>query len=481
MKKYLFLTVFVLISCKIFTQSTIEWSGNYGGSLGDFSGEVIQTNDEGYILVGYTYSEDGDVESKKGEADFWIIRLNKLGEILWNKTYGGSKLDYAFEIKEIADNEYIVLGISESNDGDLAENHGDFDTWLLKIDGNGEIIWKKNFPKKYDSLELTSDNGFIIAGGGYEGIRVVKLDDSGNILWENSHTNGDEERVSTILHTRNGGYIIGGSKKSTEIEEDQDAYILKLNEIGEIEWEKTIGTKAFDVISTVIQSVDGNFIFSGYIIKRFSDTDGVVWILKLTEKGDFVWERTFGDNKIELTYSSANTKDGNFIFAGTLKKNRDGINIKNKYWVIKVDANGNLIWETLYGGTEEDIATSIYPTTDNGYILLGTSESIDGDVKENNGHSDIWVVKLSPDFKRIENSEERLIMLRVYPNPSRGNIIVETEKPGVKIDVFSMAGVKIKTAESVGMQIDVKNLEEGIYFLKVENQDETTYSKIIIR
>ena len=184
----------------LFAQPTIQWQRAMGGSEFEESFSTQQTNDGGYITAGYTRSNNGDVSGFHGGIDFWIIKLNAAGVVEWKNTYGGTDVDWAYAIQQTADGGYIVAGFTESNNGDVSGNHGDKDAWLLKLSGTGAIEWQKTLGGSgWDeawAVQQTSDGGYIMAGrsasqngdasGNHGGLDywVVKLSATAVIEWQ---------------------------------------------------------------------------------------------------------------------------------------------------------------------------------------------------------------------------------------------------------------------------------------------------------
>ena len=134
----------------------------------DWVYSVTVTPDGGYIVAGYTLSNGGDVRGKHGGADFWIVKLDKDGNVEWQKCLGGSNDDAAYSVAVTPDGGYIVAGVTWSNDGDVSGNHGYGDFWVVKLDGEGNIVWQRALGGNEDdsalSVSVTPDGGYIVAG-----------------------------------------------------------------------------------------------------------------------------------------------------------------------------------------------------------------------------------------------------------------------------------------------------------------------------
>ena len=174
----------------------ISWQKCLGGSAHDNATSIQQTSDGGYIVAGNTFSNDGDVTGYHGGDDYWVVKLDSNGNMKWQKCLGGSYGDCAKYIQQTSDGGYIVAGYTFSNDGDVTGLHGDSDYWVVKLDSNGNIKWQKclggSGNEGASSIQQARDGGYIIAGasnysdgdvtgnhGGYDSW-IVKLDANGN-------------------------------------------------------------------------------------------------------------------------------------------------------------------------------------------------------------------------------------------------------------------------------------------------------------
>ncbi len=149
-------------------QPSIQWQKSFGGSEYDETKTIQQTNDGGYIMAGNTASTKGDVFNNHGGWDFWIVKLDSTGFIQWKKTYGGINHEYPYGIQQTNDGGYIVAGFAESNNGNVSGNHGDKDAWVLKLSSTGTIQWKKCYGgtlwEEAHAIRQTTDGGYIFAG-----------------------------------------------------------------------------------------------------------------------------------------------------------------------------------------------------------------------------------------------------------------------------------------------------------------------------
>lgn len=477
----------------------IEWQKSLGGSVHDQAYSIQQTTDGGYIVAGFSYSNDGDVSGNHGDADYWVAKLNSIGNIEWQKSFGGSDYDETYSIQQTTDGGYIVAGYSKSNDGDVTGHHGSFysDYWIVKLDNTGNIQWQKSLGGSISdwvySIQQTTDGGYIVAGssnsnngdvtgnhGGYD-YWVVKLYSTGNIEWQKSLGGSDDEWAESIQQTTDGGYIVAGYTNSNDGDVTgnhggygYDYWIVKLDNSGNIEWEKSLGGSGNDYANSIQQTTDG-----GYIVAGFSDSnDGDVtgnhghwdyWIVKLDSTGSIQWQKSLGGSAYDYAYSIQQTADGGYIVAGDSDSNNGDVSGNHgqlDYWIVKLNSCGNILWQKSLGGSSGDYARSIQQTTDGGYIVAGFSESNDGDVTGNHGITDYWIVKLGPD-NLSTNEINRKDNFSIYPNPVKDILTIEGIAPNTRLIITDLTGKTIlsTTVKSRIESIDVSGLPVGVYFI----------------
>src|ERR1041385_7406487 len=220
---YIIFNLFIYVT-GVFSQApAIQWQKTFGGTQFDQVQSVIQTFDGGFAAAGITTSNNGNVTGNHGFGDFWIIKMNASGVLLWQKSYGGSADDGAFSIAQTSDSGFVVAGSSTSANGNVTLNHGLNDYWIIKLNSTGVLQWQQSFGGSsvdipYD-VHQTSDLGYIIAGytvsndgnvtgnHGFEDFWIVKLSSSGTLQWQKTFGGSMDERAYSIQQTTDGGYI----------------------------------------------------------------------------------------------------------------------------------------------------------------------------------------------------------------------------------------------------------------------------------
>ena len=207
-----------------------QWSKFYGGSFTDTPYDCIQTEDNGYIIVGSSDSNDVDISGNKGTYDFWVIKISSIGTLIWEKSFGGTEIDEARAITKSGDGNYIIAGDTRSNDLNVSANHGAADLWVIKISPLGELIWEKTFGgTSFDvarSIEKTQDNGFLISGSsrsadgdvttnqGQNDAWVLKIDSNANLQWQKTIGGSDIDFAYDATQLSNGNVIAVGETNS---------------------------------------------------------------------------------------------------------------------------------------------------------------------------------------------------------------------------------------------------------------------------
>jgi uncharacterized delta-60 repeat protein len=412
---------------KLNIAGSIVWQKCLGSSYGDKVNSIQQTSDGGYIAAGNTNSNDGDVaEHHEGGTDAWVAKLNVSGDIVWQKCLGGSRNDSAFSIQQTSDGGYIVAGETNSTDGDVTKNYGEYDAWVIKLNASGDIVWQKCLGGSDEdsaySIQQTSDGGYIVAGstnsnnggvagnhGGWADAWVVKLNASGDIVWQKCLGGSYGDKANSIRQTSGGGYIVAGNTRSNDGDAagnhgKYDAWVVRLNASGDIVWQKCLGGSGWDSANSIQQTSDRGYIVAGYTFSTDGDAAGNhgesdAWVVKLNALGGIVWQKCLGGSEGDEANSVQQTSDGGYIVAGQTKStDGDAAGNHGKYdaWVVRLNASGGIVWQKCLGGSDEDAASSIQQTSEGEYIAAGQTKSTDGDAAGNHGAEDAWIVKLNP-------------------------------------------------------------------------------------
>ena len=438
MKKYtLILILFFLCNCSkkdVFEIPEIDTNVYFietiGGSKNDAFNAITKTIDGGYIAAGYTQSNDGDIISKANISfDFLVSKFSSENILEWQKHFGGSKDDKALDIIQTLEGDFIILGSSESSNLDVSENAGSKDFWLVKLSNNGILLWEKSFGflgEDYGTTLLeTKDGGFLItgvldvsasngqgnakstitnhAGGDYW---VLKTNNLGALEWSRYFGGSFTEIPLGIVETDNHNYIIVGSSDSNDFNISNnngsyDFWMTKIATDGSLLLEKTFGGSEIDEASAIIAANDGNFIIVGNTRsadKDVSKNNGAadIWILKVSAEGNLIWEKTIGGSSFEVAKAIYKTQDNGFLIAGSSRSLDNGFQNKgqNDALILKINENGNLLWQKTFGGSEIDFLYDVVELNNKSIIAVGESSSSDQDIHENKGFTDALVIQI---------------------------------------------------------------------------------------
>lgn len=344
----------------------IQWEKTLGGSGTDLAYCIRQTADGGYILVGETNSTNGDITGNNGTTDFWVAKLDASGALQWQKALGGSGDDRGYAVSPTSDGGYIVAGATNSQDGNVTGLKGLYDFWVVKLTSTGTITWQKcyggNNIDEAKSVQQTADGGYIVAG------------------WARSN--------NLDITVNNGG---------------SDFWVIKLDAAGALTWQKTMGGSSDDNANSVQQTADGGYIVAGETISTGGDVSGNnggtdYWVVKLTSTGTITWQKCYGGSAIDKAKSIVQTTDGGYMVAGKVASTNGNVTqnfgLENP-WLVKISSTGTIEWQKCYGGMYYDDANGVQQTADGGYVFAGNVSSNNNDVSGNHGGDDMWVVKVN--------------------------------------------------------------------------------------
>jgi Ig-like domain CHU_C associated len=356
---------------------------------------------------------------------------------IWDKTFGGNNTQFAQSIAYTTDGGYVVVGYSSSNiSGDKSEDsEGGEDYWIVKMNSAGQKVWDRTIGGSADdfarSVAATYDGGCIVVGTsssdisgsksddsqGLEDYWVVKLDSDGNVEWDRTIGGDDEDKATSIIELSDGSFAIAGYSKSgisgnkTQANiGNEDYWIVKISISGTIQWNKTFGGDLFDYATSLTTNFDGTIAVAGYSYSGISGNKTEAsrgqydyWVIKIDASGNLLWNKTLGGDLFDFANSISKTNDGGYVVAGYTSSGLSGDKTQASkggydYWIVKLNSSGTIAWNRTIGGSLDDFAFSIVniPTSDGGYVLGGSSSSgISGDKSEaNKGGSDYWILKL---------------------------------------------------------------------------------------
>jgi hypothetical protein len=344
------------------------WNRTYGGTSGDEVYALVQTGDGGYALAGCTSSFGA------GGTDAWLVKTDEVGNMQWNKTYGGTNDDYVFDLVQTSDGGYALAGETLSS-GVFGEVF-----WLVKTDASGNEQWNQTYREtawaKAEALVQTSDGGYALAGCagwfdvGWNDFWLVKTDASGNAQWNQNYGRARDDKAYALVQTNDGGYAIAGQTGSFDIG-SYDFWLVKTDVAGNMQWNKTYGGTNDDYVFDLVQTSDGGYAIAGC---------GFANLVKTDADGTMQWNTNY---ESMTAYALVQTNDGGYSLAGLTWSSASS----NDAWLVKTDSAGTMMWNKTYGGTNSDVAQALVQTSDGGYAIAGYTNSFGA------GNGDFWLVK----------------------------------------------------------------------------------------
>jgi hypothetical protein len=435
---------------KLDAAGTIQWQKTLGSNNTDYAYSIEQTSDGGYVFTGTVGSTNGDVTPSAYGSQIWVVKLSSTGAIQWQKTFGGTYEEYGYCIRQTTDGGYIVAGSSSSTDGNVTGNHGDFDVWILKLSATGTLQWQKSyggslFDEAY-SIRQTSDGGYVVA----------------------AYTDSNNGNV-TGFH---GFY---------------DIWVLKLNALGNLVWQKTVGGTGQERPNDIIVTTDNNYMIAGYTNSTDGDSTGVhfgidAWVVKLNPAGVIQWQRTYGGNSEEVVTGIVQTADG-FALSGTTESNDSG-DITGSHpsydgWAFKINPSGAIQWQRYFGSESIDSFAGIQKSADGGLLLAGMtmSASIEG-VPTHGGvtSGDYLVVKLSATLGTDGFANRKALI--AYPNPVVHTLCFNNGNVNA-VDVYDNSGRLLRSGAVTENRIDLQGLASGQYIVKAYEGDAVSIIKVV--
>jgi hypothetical protein len=330
-------------------EQMITWELNFGDDLWDVATSVIQSIDSSYIV-----SHSGIAFGNSGESKSYLSKVSYYGDIIWTKE---ANISFPSVFPPLS-NQMSLTSIIETVDGgylmsvNLASinNAISTETHLIKTDFNGTLEWEQvitnSFALRLPSLALSANGGYIICGGYNTSgndldIHLVKTDDNGNQQWTQTFGGISNDEAYDIKSTLDGGYIICGETSSIGFGEE-DAFLIKTDNLGNKEWENTYGGSVEDGGQSVIQTNDGGFALCGFTTSLSTTVGkGDVYLVKTNNNGAEQWYKTYGGSEEDWGCSIIQTDDGGFLMGGGTYSYGDIDGVTDVY-LLKTDANGDI-------------------------------------------------------------------------------------------------------------------------------------------
>ena len=441
MKSFFVVFFLMILLTSVHSQGSFpEWKKDYvwGGNRDDYLMDIHQNKkDLSIFAAGHTYtSKNQDVSSNnKGYSDYWVVKTDSVGVLIYEKIYGGDSLDNLAAVVPTSDDGYLLAGSSASGkNGDKSnDSRGGFDYWVVKLNKDGNPEWNKTFGGVENDIltcAVGSEDGGYYLGGyssseisgdksqnsyGAQDFWIIKLDSIGGLLWDLTLGGDSTDVMKSIVideeYILAAGYSISKSK-GTKSENGYGGYDFWINKVdfqGGLISDKTLGGVQNDFLEEIrLKEHSKGYWISGTTYSRPGGTktsgyfnNGDTWVLKVDTSLFVQFDRTIGSHNYEKCMDMEISPEGSVIIAG--RSNGLGGNKTSDtkggqdYWIYKIDTMGDIYWDKSYGGLLEDSLEAIFLKCDRGILAGGYSKSsISGDRTHlNKGGNDFWLVELS--------------------------------------------------------------------------------------
>ena len=355
----------------------LVWDSTYGGSDDDWAFDVIECSDGGFLVGAITYSFGN------GWGDIWLIRLDKEGTPEWSHAYGDTNGEYGDAIIELDDGSFVVAGYTNSFGA------GGYDAWLLCVDEDGNHLWNQTYGGSgndwcFDAVKCVSD-GFALVGTtenfGASGrdMWLIRTDDVGNHLWNRTYGGSETEYGRSLVECDEGGFVLAGHTNSYGSGE-KDAWLVKTDSSGNPIWNHPFGNVGNDEAYSIVKDNSGGYAFSGSTLSIVSGGQQL-WLVKINDDGDLIWQEEYGGEGGDTGYALEKMND-NYLLGGALSAS------SNDFFLVCANSSGNQMWSEHWGGSNGDGCEGLVYCSDGSIVLAGHTWSYGA------GGGDVWVISV---------------------------------------------------------------------------------------
>ena len=523
--KYLY--KILLFFCYTSFSQTVVWQNRLGGDLRNTSYKSLLLTD-GNVLIGGRSNSNAfadKTENSKGDFDYWLIKTDGNGTTVWDKTLGGSGLEIFYDCIATNDNGALVVGYSNSPiSGDKTENliGGAYDFWVVRLDENGSIIWQNTLGGNGNdtpvSACLTADGGFLIVGysdsdssgdktensRGFQDFWVVKLDANGAVLWDKTIGGTGNDIASKIIPLSDGNFLITGystssisGEKNENSRGGHDFWILKINPFGNIIWQKTLGGNGFDAPYCAVEFNADAYVIGGESNSNQSgdkteNTRGNsdYWLVVVNNQGNLIQQKTIGGSQLDNLLAMTKTIDNHLVLCGfsnspiSGEKTISNVGLGTDSWLLKVNSSFSSVWQKTYGGNFDEGINSIFEFPNGDLCVSGSTGSpLSGSLTEGPvGETDYWILRLTASLDTPSYPDKAIFS--IAPNPTNSNVSLQWQSDGNAITI----GLYSPLGQLLSHQIDASGLvaielpeANGVYILKINTVNDQYYTFKILK
>ncbi len=437
----------------------INWERFYGGN-GEDAGFALNRASDGFIIAGHTNS------SGNGGFDFFLVRIDENGDTLWTRTAGGSDDDFSRCVISTEDGGFLVSGLTYSFGA------GNSDVFVVKYNSSGDTLWTRTFGGSIadEIYSIIEHNGsYVLAGRTYSfgagnfDVYVIALNSDGDSLWTRTYGGTITDGANSIINAEDGFLIVGYTYSFGH--GNYDVYVIRIDSSGSVLWQRTYGGSDDDVGTSAVACDDGGFIIGGY---TYSFTHGAddIYLIKIDSLGNLIWQRNFGGSGIDEIH--ALKRVGNLIFgAGVTESYGSG---RRDAYVIAINGNGDMVWDETFGYSGNDGAYDIALARNGNLVITGYSNRY--------GSYDVYSVNFNPGVG-IQESRQEIEQAFLL---NRNLKLTVKERKFVKIYLFSSSGRLISKIFSGQLSPGIHNFTlptkmSGVFFVKIDSGRETKIYK----
>lgn len=413
---------------------TLAWVESFGGSGIDQATAVVATDDGAFMVLGSTYSNDGHFAGLKSttDADFFLMRVRSDGGVDWTKVYGGDDDELATGITKTSDGGFVLVGYSRSDNCFTGSNGGFHDYYLLKVDTQGNEIWCQNFgypgSDQAQSIIETREGDLMVTGffdvsasegqgnedrsnsGSLHGVGEywgIKLDADGQFFWKRYFGGSNNDRSYNVVQANDGGFLLIGSSESddfdiTDSKGSYDYWAVKLSAQGALQWTRSFGGSEIDIAYDIALTSEGNYMIVGDARSSDLDVDvnfgnADVWLIEIDPQGNLLWQKSLGGSMFDSAKGILRMNENLYAITGSSRSNDGDVSVnngENDAWTLVVNPAGEIQFERAIGGSSLDFSQDVAQGVDGALLVVGNTESSDGDIIQNFGFKDILIYKI---------------------------------------------------------------------------------------
>lgn len=532
-------------------ESFIKWQQTIGGTAQDVMTSVCIDADSAIIMCGYSNSGKSGNKSSNGFGgyDYWVVKMNARGIIVWDKTFGGDKDDYAAQVIATRDGGYLIGGTSISpKSGNKTSvcyiNSADY--WLVKLDKKGNKVWDKTyggwFTDNLTTLIQLPTGEFVAGGYSYSDISGTKnadnignnntadywsliLNNDGSIAHQGTYGGTSDDKMTCAATAGANGIFLGGSSyslrqtgyKTSSSISNSDYWIMQTDITGKRGFDFSFGGDRSDFLTAMKPLIDNSLVVAGYSNSSKSEVKsrglfGVTdyWMMKLNSKGQQEWNKVIGGDSADYLVTLQTTSDDGFILGG-YSNSKSGKSKSEKsrglfdYWLVKTDSDGNKLWDKTLGGNSDDKLAGVFEIAPDKFIVAGTSYSRKSGDKTsnntgNNSAADFWIMRLdvkvlsfadNNDLKTNKMPEGKNVFdFNIVSNPVNDKLIISysaKQNSNATFSIYSAEGKMIQQGNVTASaninthEFNIGNLANGTYYVVMLSADGNKASKTFIK